>query len=222
MVQSVVIIGAGGFGREVLDIIDAINQQKPQYEVLGYIVDPQYGSPGTVINDKPILGAFDWLAGHADSVSAICGVGPSHQRYNLVRRAEAVGCRFVSIIHPSAILTRWVRLGEGTIITAGCILTNQIWVGRHVHLNLACTVGHDVHLGDFATLAPGVHLSGNVTLAEGCYIGTGANIIEKLQIGRWSIVGAGSTVTKDVPANTTAVGVPARIIKEREEGWHLT
>jgi len=218
--KAVAIIGAGGFGREVLDIIDAVNQEKPQYEMLGYIVDPEYGTPGTIVNAKPILGGFDWLSRHASSVSVICGVGPSHHRYNLVRRAEALGCRFFSIIHPAAILTRWVQIGEGTVITAGCILTNQICIARHVHLNLGCTIGHNVYIADFSTLAPGVHISGNVTLAEGSYVGTGANIIEKLKIGEWSIVGAGSTVTKDVPANTTVVGVPARVIKERESGWH--
>lgn len=220
--QQVVIIGAGGFAREVLDIVDAVNQDKRQYDVLGYVVDPQYGSPGTVINEKPILGGFDWLLKHAEGVSVICGVGPSHHRYRLVQRAEAAGCRFFSIVHPTAVMTRWVELGQGTVVTAGCILTNRIHIGRHVHLNLDCTIGHDVNMEDFVTLAPGVHISGNVTLAKGSYVGTGANIIEKLQIGEWSIVGAGSTVVKNVPANTTVVGVPANIIKERKEGWHLS
>lgn len=219
--KSVVIIGAGGCARDVLDVIDDINAEKPCYDVLGYVVDAQYGAPGTLVNNKPILGGFDWLAKYSDKVLVTCGVGPSHHRYHLVQRAQAIGCQFFSIIHPMARVTRWVQLGEGVIITAGCILTNQIRIGNHVHLNLHCTIAHDVIAEDFVTLAPGVHVSGNVRLGEGCYVGTGANLIEKLQIGRWSIIGAGSTVVKDVPANTTVVGVPAKVIKEHGEGWHL-
>jgi sugar O-acyltransferase (sialic acid O-acetyltransferase NeuD family) len=219
--KPVVIIGAGGCAREVLDIIDAINAEKPQYEILGFIVDPQYGTPGTLVNDKPILGGFDWLEHHSREVFVTCGVGPSHHRYRLVRRAQAAGCRFFSIIHPTARVTRWVQHGEGVIITAGCVLTNQIHIGNHVHLNLDCTISHDVAIEDFVTLAPGVHISGNVRLGEGCQIGTGANLIQKLRIGQWAIIGAGSTVIKDVPANTTVVGVPAKVIKEQDKGWHV-
>jgi sugar O-acyltransferase (sialic acid O-acetyltransferase NeuD family) len=220
--KSVVIIGAGGFAREVLDVIDAINQEEPQYDVMGYIVDPEYGSPGTLVNEKPILGGFEWLSERSKEILAICGVGFSHHRYHLVRRAEAVGCRFFSVVHPTAVLTKWIELGKGVVITAGCILTNQIRIGSHVQVNLDCTIGHDVAVEDFATLAPGVHVSGNVTIGEGAYVGTGANIIEKLEIGEWSTVGAGSVVTRDVIANTTVVGVPAKAIKEREQGWHLS
>jgi sugar O-acyltransferase (sialic acid O-acetyltransferase NeuD family) len=219
--KKIVIIGAGGFGREVLDVIDACNQADEIYEPLGFIVDPQYGTPGTLINNKPILGGFDWLEKHVDDVYVTCGVGPSHLRYQLIQRAIAVNCRFINLIHPSTIITRWVTMGQGVIITAGCILTNQIKIGSHVHLNLDCTIGHDVVLQDFVTLAPGVHVSGNVTLGLGCYVGTGANIIEKLQVGDWSIIGAGSAIVKSIPPNTTVVGIPGKIIKERQPGWHL-
>ena len=219
--RSVVIIGAGGFARETLDVIDAANSDELRYDVLGYIVDPEYGSPGTLVNELPILGGFDWLEAHASEVFAICGVGASHHRHHLIRRAEALGCEFFSVVHPRAILTRWLELGRGVVVTAGCILTNKIQVGDHVHLNLDCTIGHDATIGDYVTLAPGVHVSGNVTVGDGSYVGTGTNIIEGLQIGEWSTIGAGSTVIEDVPPNTTVVGVPGRVIKEREVGWHL-
>jgi len=219
--KHVVIIGAGGFGREVLDVIDACNLVQKTYEPIGFIVDLQFGAPGTVVNDIPILGGFDWLARHVNDVYVVCAVGPSHQRYQLIERAKELKCRFINLIHPSAILTRWVSIGEGTVITAGCILTNQIQIGDHVHINLDCTVGHNVSIKDFVTLAPGVHVSGNVVMETGCYIGTGANIIEKLKIGEWSIVGAGSAVVGNIPANSTAVGVPAKVVKEREVGWYL-
>jgi sugar O-acyltransferase (sialic acid O-acetyltransferase NeuD family) len=219
--KKVVIIGAGGFGREVLDIIDACNEMEDTYEPLGFVVDPQYGAAGVMINEKPILGSFDWLEKHAHEILVTCGVGPSHLRYQLVQRARALNCRFVNMIHPSAIMTRWITLGQGVVITAGCILTNQIQIGDHVHVNLDCTVGHNAVLQDFVTLSPGVHVSGNVTLQTGCYVGTGANIIEKLTLGEWSIVGAGSAIVGNVPANSTVVGIPGKVIKERQPGWHL-
>jgi len=220
-IKEVAIIGAGGFAREVLDIFDAANQEKNRFEVLGFIVQKQYGEPGTLVNGKPILGDFDWLEAHRDQVEVVCAVGAPHHRLRLVRQAREIGSRFLNIIHPSVIMTRWVTLGEGVVIAAGSILTNNISIRDHVHINLDCTVGHDVVLKDFVTLSPGVHVSGNVMIEEGCSIGTGAAIIEKLKVGKWSIIGAGSTVARDVASNTTVVGVRADVIKTREDGWHL-
>lgn len=219
--QKVFIIGAGGFAREVLDVFDAINAVRPTFDVLGFVVEAEYGAPGDQINDKPILGDFDWVVGREGEAQAVCAVGSPELRLRLINRAEELGVKFCTVIHPNAIMTRWTSVGEGSVITAGCILTNQIKIGRHVHLNLDCTVGHDTVIDDFATLAPGVHVSGYVDIGEGAYVGTGVNIIEKKKVGAWAVVGAGSTVISDVPANSTAVGVPAKVVKTREEGWHL-
>jgi len=219
--KKIVIIGAGGFGREVLDIFDACNLVNEQYDVLGYIVQEEYGKPNEIINDKLVLGGFDWLEKYAKEVHTICAVGSPQHRRRLVNEAYSVGAQFCSIVHPTTTMTRWVSIGEGVIITAGCILTNQIKIGNHAQINLDCTIGHDVFIKDYSTIAPGVHISGNVTLGEGCYIGTGVNIIEKLIVGEWAIVGAGSTITKNVPENTTVVGVPGVVIKTRKTGWHL-
>jgi len=219
--KKIAIIGAGGFAREVLDICDACNQEEPTYEVIGFIVDKQYGAPGTLVNDKPILGDYGWLEEHADKVFVTCAVAAPHHRYQLIQRTQKLGCKFFNLVHPNVILTRWVTLGNGVIITAGCILTNQIHIGNHVHVNLDCTIGHDAVLEDYVTLSPGVHISGNVKLKTGCSVGTGANVIEKLDLGEWSIIGAGSTIVKDVQSNTTVVGVPGKAIKTKLPGWHL-
>jgi sugar O-acyltransferase (sialic acid O-acetyltransferase NeuD family) len=219
--KQVVIIGAGGFGRETLDIFDAWNSIQRDYEVLGFVVQPEYGVPGQIINDIPILGDFGWLETYSKDVWVTCAVGASHHRRRLVEQVSRLGCRFCNIVHPSVIKTRWTTLAEDIIIAAGCILTNQIRIGNHVHINLGCTIGHDVVIEDFVTLAPGVHVSGNVTLREGCYVGTGANIIEKKNVGEWSIIGAGSVIVEDVPSNSTVVGVPGSVIKTRSPGWHL-
>ncbi len=219
--RNFVIIGAGGFAREVLDIFEACIDAGEGCNVLGYIVESQFGAPGTVINDKPILGGFDWFETQPLETYAVCGVGAPEVRRRLTLQAEQNGARFGNIVHPNAVVPRRVALGVGVVIAAGCIFTNQIHLSNHVHVNLDCTIGHDAVLEDYATLAPGAHVSGNVTLGEGAYVGTGANIIEKKRIGAWSVVGAGSVVTSDVPRNTTLVGVPGKVVKTRPEGWHL-
>ena len=221
MPRDVVILGAGGFAREVLDVFEACNAGVEAYNVLGFLVHPQFGRPGTLVNGKEILGDLSWLAERTGGVEALCAVGAPEVRRALVARAAAAGCRFCTVVHPTAVLTARVELGAGTVVTAGCILTNNIRLGCHVHLNLDCTVGHDAVLEDFATLAPGVHVSGTVRVGTGAYVGTGANIVEKITIGPWSVVGAGSTVIRDIPRDATAVGSPARVIKQRAEGWHL-
>ncbi len=107
-------------------------------------------------------------------------------------------------------------MGEGTIITAGNILTVDIKIGKHVMVNLDCTIGHDTVIEDFCSIMPSANISGNVKLEEGAYIGTGTQIINKIVIGKYSIIGAGAVVIRDIPARCTAVGVPAKPIKFHE------
>ena len=220
--KKIVILGAGGLGREVADVIRAINAaSQPQWDIVGFI-DQNPAIKGRLLTDIPVLGGFDWLDGvDTTDMHAVCGVGSPVSKRRLVAYASERGLHFPNLVHPSAILTEYVAWGSGIVITAGTILTNTITLGNHVLLNLATTVGHDAILGDYCNVAPGVHISGNVHLEEGCDIGTGSSIIQGVSIGHWTIVGAGSVLVRDAPANTTVVGIPARVIKERAEGWHL-
>jgi sugar O-acyltransferase (sialic acid O-acetyltransferase NeuD family) len=215
MTTPIVILGAGGFAREVLDVFDACNEQRPgSYDVLGFLSELPSDWQRTV-NGKPVLGGFEWFERDPGRRGAqvICGIGNPGVRKRVTERCAALGLSFATVIHPRATCTRWLTLGEGTVVTAGVVLTNQIRIGRHVHLNLNCTIGHDAVLHDYVTVAPGVHVSGNVTVGEGCDLGTGAAVIQKVSIGAWSVVGAGAVVTKDLPDRVTAVGVPAKVIK---------
>lgn len=207
--QPIVVIGAGGFAREVADVIHAINAVNPTYTFLGY-VDDDAQRWDTILNDFPILGGFAWAEAHSE-VMLVCGIGNPRTRKKVVERYTALGGSFATLIHPQAVTTRYIRYGAGTVVTAGAVLTNNIHIGTHVHINLTTTIGHDSVIGDYCTLNPGVHISGNVTLGEGCEIGTGAAIIQGRSIGAWTTVGAGAVVVRDLPANVTAVGVPARV-----------
>lgn len=218
--KRIVILGAGGLAREVADIFTACNQVDKQYEIVGFI-DENQGNHGKILNGFPVLGGFSWFDRVDKSeVRAITGIGNPASRRKVVNKALSQGIQFCNVIHPTAVVTPFITYGIGVVITACCVLTNQISIGDHVFLNLDCTVGHDTMIDDFCNINPGVHISGNVHLETGCEIGTGAAIIQGVSIGKWSIVGAGSVVTANLPPNVTAVGVPAKTIKVREEGWY--
>ncbi len=212
MKQAVIIYGAGGFAREV-----AWLAEEAGYEVLCF-VDDDLKNQGKTLNGIPIA-SLEEAAKKAQIAKMVIAVGNPQVREHLAQKAEAMGLFFGTIIHPNVRMSKWVEIGEGTIITAGNILTTNIRIGKHVHINLDCTVGHDALLDDFTTLAPGVHVSGWVYLGKRVYIGTGAVIIngtsqQPLTIGNDVVVGAGAVVTKPVPAGLTVVGVPAKPLRK--------
>lgn len=126
---------------------------------------------------------------------------------------EFSNVRFVTLIDPSVIMSEWLEVGQGSIICAGSILTVNISIGKHVIVNLDCTIGHDAVIEDFCTLYPSVNLSGNTKLNNFVELGTGSQIIQGIIIEEDVIVGAGSVVVRNLPPNCTAVGSPAKPIK---------
>jgi sugar O-acyltransferase (sialic acid O-acetyltransferase NeuD family) len=220
-VRKIVIVGAGGHARDVLDVFEACNAAAPRYDVAGFVVESAWYQPGAIVNGYPVLGDFGWLETHRAEVEVVCAVGDTALRRRLAEQAAALGVRFCTVVHPSAQLTARVAMAEGCVVCAGVVMTSNVRLGRHVHVNLASTLAHDVVVEDFATLAPGVRLSGNVHVGEGANVGTGASVIEKIRVGAWSVVGAGAAVIRDVPPDVTAVGCPARVVKRRAPGWQL-
>lgn len=214
--NDVVILGAGGFARELYWLILEANEEKKKWNVLGF-VDDKPELQGAVICDLPVLGSMDWLQRNAHrGVRLICSAGNPHARRILAERGAALGYEFCTAIHPSARMSKWVELGAGTIITAGCVLTTQIKLGAHTLVNLNSTIGHDSNIGAHCNINPGCQISGSVTFGEGVYFGTGAVIIQGKSVGEWSTIGAGAVVTSDIPSHVTAVGVPCRVIKQHQ------
>jgi sugar O-acyltransferase (sialic acid O-acetyltransferase NeuD family) len=218
--RRIAILGAGGLAREVLDVFVACNAVRPTYEVMGF-VDDNPELRGRSVNGLPVLGSIESLRSlwSNDAPELISGVGLPSVRRAMVGRCH--GFRFCTVVHPAATTTPAIQVGSGSVVTAGCVLTNQIVIGHHCYVNLGVTIGHDCFVGDFCNLSPGVHVSGNVHLGTGCDIGSGAVLIQGVTIGEWSVIGAGAVVIRNVPPNVTVAGVPARVIKTRPEGWHL-
>jgi sugar O-acyltransferase (sialic acid O-acetyltransferase NeuD family) len=217
--QRLVIVGAGGFGREVLQWVRDVNRATPTFEVLGFL-DGNVGLHGTRLHRVPVLGDLSWLASNP-GVGVTVAIGAPHVRRRIVEKLSAYEVTFPTLVHPTCLVGEEVALGEGTVLCPGSTLTTDITLGRHVIVNLDCSIGHDATLGDFVTLAPGVQVSGNVHVREGVDLGTGAVLVPGTEVGPWSVVGAGAVVSRSIPADVTAVGMPAKPIKTREAGWHL-
>ena len=213
MTKEIAIYGAGGFAREVAWLVQSCNENSEAYKVVCFIDDNE-DTHGTFLNSIPIMGLED-ARRQFPKAKLVSGIGSPMTRHKLVEKAEAVGFEFETIIHPRVECSEWVDIGLGTVICAGNILTVNIVLGKHVQINLDCTIGHDVIMEDYTTLAPGVHVSGWVHFGKRVYVGTGAVFIngtkeKPLVIGDDAIIGAGACVTKPVPAGETWGGVPAK------------
>lgn len=210
--KKLVIIGAGGFGREVKMLVDQINAVRPTYTFVGFYDDGKEVS--TLVNGFPVLGNVADLNAVNEPLVVVLALGNPVYKKNVVTMLTNPLLSFDTLIHPSVIIGNdAVSIGKGTVICAGNIITCNISIHDFVTLNLACTIGHDTILDNFVSLMPGVNVSGEVRLGEGVYVGTGAKIINQLEIGNNTTVGAGAVVSKALPANCTAVGIPAKPIK---------
>lgn len=215
--RDIVIVGASGFGKEVAFLIEDINACEPRWRLVGFL-DDAAAKQGSECLGTPVLGGTEWLRDHRGVACAV-GVGDPRVRRRIVRRVEAWGVEFPCLVHPGVVMHKTVSMRDGVIICAGNILTVEITLGRHVHLNLSNTVGHGAVLGDFCTVYPGVNISGDVTLEAGVSMGTGSEVIQGLRVGAGTVVGAGATVVKDLAANVVAVGSPARPIRDLTPRW---
>ena len=186
------IYGAGGFGRETKFLVERINAVKNTYVLKGYIDD------------------FQQISERVESYQAVAiAIADPGIRRSIFEKLES-NITFPSIIHPDVFIDKSVIIGKGCIVCSGVKLTIDISLGDFTILNLNSTIGHDVNIGSFCSIMPSVNIGGNVSISDGVYVGSAATILPGLTIGWGSIIGAGAVVTKDIPPQTTAKGVPAR------------
>lgn len=213
--KNIAIFGAGGFGREVAMLIEQINEQQKTWEIIGFYDDGI--AAGTELNGFKVLGGVKELNSHEDELYIVFAVGDPKTKRTIISKISNDNIKFPTLVHPNVIIgNKDVNIGKGSIIAAGNIITVNISIGSHVILNLSCTVGHDTTIGDYCSFMPTVNISGEVNIKECVYVGTGAKIINQLEIGENTIIGAGAVVAKTLPANCTAVGIPAKPVKFHE------
>jgi sugar O-acyltransferase (sialic acid O-acetyltransferase NeuD family) len=208
--KKLVIIGAGGFGREVLWLVNEINCKSAEWRVVGFL-DDNDNVEGQNIAGIPVLGRIEKHKNHLDA-HFILAVGNPIAKRKIFEKLDGK-TKFATLIHPSVLIGDRVEIGDGSIVCANSVLTVDIIVGQHVIFNLSCTIGHDTKVQDFASFMPSVNISGEVHVETGVFVGTGAKIINQVNIGANSVVGAGAVVSKSLPPNCTAVGIPAKPIK---------
>lgn len=211
--KRLIIIGAGGFGREVLGLIEHINGIK-RHDIYFMESDEIYQSRMDATGSDIVAGVrvLPLSAFNKETDHVIIAIGEPDVKRKI---AEALPetTKYQTLIHPSAIIGNDVKIGKGCIICAGCILTCDINIGDFITLNIGCTVGHDVIIHDYCSLMPSVNVSGGVNLWKGTYIGTNSCIKQGVTIEDGVVIGMGSVVTKDITEKGVYVGSPAKKIK---------
>ncbi|MCY7891932.1 acetyltransferase [Bacillus vallismortis] len=206
--RNVAIVGDGGHGKVIRELINARSDTR-----LAAVLDDKF---------RTFEAGKEWYTGPPEAASEVRRLIPDVLFLiaignNRIRKqqAERLGLKkedFITLIHPSAIVSKTAVIGEGTVIMAGAIIQADARIGAHCIINTGAVAEHDNHISDFVHLSPRVTLSGAVAVQEGAHVGTGAAVIPQLTIGSWSIVGAGSAVIRSIPDGVTAAGAPARII----------
>lgn len=200
------IFGTGGFGREALIcFIDICKSKNKDYTNLAsFVVDDAYYDVSELMG-IPVLKKSQLKSNEGEFFIA---VADPFLRKQMVEKLST-DTKFATLIHPSAIVSDWVKIGEGSIICAGSILTTQIELGKHSHINLNTTIGHDCEIGNFFTSSPGVNISGNCIINDNVFVGTNSAIRDKVTICSDVVIGMSSSVLKSIAEPGVYFGSPA-------------
>lgn len=211
---KLVVWGAGGHAAVVADII----QRGTNHQLAGFIDDINPTRKGQPFSGAIILGGRAELAElRATGVKHLhVAIGNNAARDKAAANAKELGLSLVTIISPSADVATSAEIGAGTFIASGAVVTPGVRIGEGVIINTSASVDHHCVIGDGAHICPGVHLAGGVTVGEKAWVGIGATVIENIRIGPGAIIGAGAVVVRDIPEQTLAYGVPARVARRAD------
>lgn len=211
--RPLVIVGAGGFGREAADVVIAINDaaNEPIWDLYGVYDDSPSEANVSRLSDRgiPHLGSIP-TAWDGREMHFVVGIGNPSVRQNLAEMLESLGWKPATLIHPAATAGTRGQVGVGTVICGGVQVSTNVHLGRHVHLNPSSTIGHDSVLEDHVSINPAAIVSGEVHIMTRTLIGAGAVILQGLTVGSDVVVGAAACVVRDVVARSVVRGVPAR------------
>ena len=211
MKRPLIIIGAGGHARVLLDTLLSQNNN------IIDITNPEPHKIGNYVFDIPIVGNDDFIFNyHPNDIYLVNGIGMipgKNTRYQLYERFKNHEYTFIKVIHTSVIIASNVKLFAGVQIMAGAIIQTGVEIHENSIINTRVAIDHDSFIGEHVHLAPGVTVSGDVSIGEGTFVGAGATIIQGIRIADHCIIAAGSVVTQNIPAGTIAMGIPARVVK---------
>lgn len=211
--MRVVIIGAGGHGQVVADILFAMNAVGGDVEPVGYL-DGNADLVGSRLLGLPVLGPDSALP-EIEHDAVIVAIGDNGVRRVVYSELKAAGERIATAVHPQAVLGREVSVGEGAMVCAGAVINSGTSIGPNTIVNTRCSVDHHNDVAAHVHLAPGATLGGEVSVGEGAFVGIGATVMPRASVGQWATVGAGALVTKQVDPGAVVVGVPSRRVEGR-------
>jgi sugar O-acyltransferase (sialic acid O-acetyltransferase NeuD family) len=216
--RPLLIVGAGGFGRETAEGDRAAEEERPRWDLLGFLDDDPM-LQGQEVEGIPVVGPLSAVERLADAmlVVSVGHPGNYYARQRIVRRLALDPSRYATIVHPAAVVPPSAELGRGTVLLATVVATTGVRIGAHVAVMPGVVLTYDDSVADYATLGAGVRLAGGVRIREGAYVGAGALVREHRTVGAWALVGMGAVVTDDVPAREVWAGVPARFLRRVAE-----
>jgi sugar O-acyltransferase (sialic acid O-acetyltransferase NeuD family) len=214
---DLVVVGAGGFGREAVDAVRAMNDRGASWRMLGYL-DDNPSLAGQQVNGVAVLGGIRELGNLPNAFVVVTTGRPDNyaSRPALISALDLPEERYATIVHPSAAVSASAQIGPGCVLLACVVLTSGVRIGSHVRIMPHVTLTHDDIVEDFATLASGVCLGGGVRISQCAYVGAGALIRENRTVGASALVGMGAVVTVDIPAHEVWAGVPARRLRSAD------
>lgn len=204
----IVIVGAGGHGQVVADILLASAAAGNACRPIGY-VDARPSAPDVTLCGLNVLGTIEDLPSIKHD-AIVVAIGDNRRRQEIFDALLARGERPVSAVHPTAVIATGAVIEPGCMISAMAVVGTGSHIGANVILNTSATVDHHNTIGAHVHIAPGAHLGGEVTVETGALIGLGASIVPRCTVGAWAVIGAGAVVISDVPGGRTAKGMPAR------------
>lgn len=208
--RDLLIVGAGGFGREVLNWALAIPETQRDWQVAGFLDSNPKALDGFSLPYRVIGDPLNYVP--TGDEAFLCAIGEPEVKLRVCRGLKARGAKFVSLIHPTVVMGSGCVVSEGCVLCPGVILTTNVKLGEFVILNLYTIIGHDAVVGDGSTLNPHSAVTGWVKLGEGVLLGTHATILPRGVVGDYAVVGSGSVVLRKVRAHTSVMGVPAQQI----------
>ena len=206
--KHLIIVGAGGHARVVIDAAELQG-----FNILGIVDINYHKQEETIINYKVIGGVSELEHFDRKDTKVFIAIGDAKERALYFEEAKKMGFSIPKIIHPTAILSKYITIGDGVFVNSGVILNAEIIIGENAVVNTGAILDHEVHLGKHSHIAPGCKIGGRVKIEDFTFIGIGSTVINKIKIGSHVMVGAGSLVIRDVESNSTVVGIPARRIK---------